>query len=301
MNAEHDRADSHRSRRLAEKFHDKNYRDGYVAAHTRSVLARQMRNFRGQRSQAEYAALIAKRQTIISRLESSAYGSWTLRTMLQIARKENVAILMRFVDFPTFLSFTDDMSDEALLPQSYNEAEIDRFAAYQGRQASYYDILLPPDINKATSMGRPTLYEDIFFATPSGQQISSIATVGGTLTVGTPVGTWGASGSFLMPFQSVSNFIGGGGTIWPTSHSITSPPPIPRALQSAHAEIRRLDNLIQNQSKLIADQRQQIENLQKRLPKIAALQVPGSAGDIAHMTGVPPAYMSANWPPNIGT
>src|SRR5438045_2363080 len=107
MDGERGPANSPRLPNLAEKFHDKQYRDGYVAAHTRGVLARQMRNFRGDRSQAEYGAEIGKRQTVVSRLESPAYGSWTLRTMLQIARKENVAVLVRFVDFPTFLSVTD--------------------------------------------------------------------------------------------------------------------------------------------------------------------------------------------------
>ena len=75
MDDERDLVDSHRFLSLAEKFHDKRYRDGYVAAHTRGVLARQMRNFRGERSQAEYGAIIGKRQTVVSRLESPAYGS----------------------------------------------------------------------------------------------------------------------------------------------------------------------------------------------------------------------------------
>jgi hypothetical protein len=88
------------------------------------VLARQMRNFRGDLSQAEFGAQLGKRQTIISRLESPAYGSWTLRTMFEIARKKNLAVFARFVDFPTFLKYTNDLSDDALNPQPY-EPEID--------------------------------------------------------------------------------------------------------------------------------------------------------------------------------
>jgi hypothetical protein len=139
MDDERDLIDSHRLQSLAKKFHDKQYRDGYVASHTRGVLARQMRNFRGQLSQAEYASKIGKQKTVVARLENPAYGGWSVRTMLDIARKENVATLIRFVDFPTFLSFTDDMSDEVLLPQPYDQVEIDRLVEDRERGISYFE------------------------------------------------------------------------------------------------------------------------------------------------------------------
>lgn len=105
MNGERDLAASpRRLQSLAEKFHDKQYRDAYVGAHNRGVLAQQMHNFRGALSQADYAAKIGKQKTVIGRLENPAYGGWSLRTMLEIARKENVAVLVRFVDLPTFLN-----------------------------------------------------------------------------------------------------------------------------------------------------------------------------------------------------
>jgi hypothetical protein len=116
---------------LVEKFHDKRYRDGYVAAHTRGVLARQMRNFRGERSQADFAAKIGKQKTVVARLENPAYGAWSLRTMLELAREENVAVLVRFVDFPTFLGFTNDMSDESLHPRAYDEREVNQLIKNQ--------------------------------------------------------------------------------------------------------------------------------------------------------------------------
>jgi hypothetical protein len=128
MDGERDPADSPRLSSLAEKFRDKRYRDGYIAAHSRGVLARQMRNFRGELSQAEFGALIDKRQTVVSRLESSAYGGWSLRTMLDIARKQNVAILVRFVDFPTFLKYSGDMSESALRPAPYEQEVIDEMS-----------------------------------------------------------------------------------------------------------------------------------------------------------------------------
>lgn len=128
MDGERGPVDSRRLLSLAEKFQDKQYRDTYVATHTRNVLARQMRNFRGSRHQAEYGAVIGKRQTVVSRLESPAYGSWTLRTMLDVARKENVAVIVRFVDFSTFLRYSGDLSDEALHPAPYDGAVLDNLA-----------------------------------------------------------------------------------------------------------------------------------------------------------------------------
>jgi hypothetical protein len=284
MSDERGPADSHRLRVLAEKFHDKQYRDGYVAAHARGVLARQMRNFRGELSQAEYAAKIGKQKTVVGRLENPAYGGWSVRTMLEIARKENVAVIARFVDFPTFLSFTDDVSDYALHPPSYDEAEVDRFAAYQTGQISYHDI----SIAGATSMGPPsptmgpTPYPDIFsFASPGGPQTGAIgAAGGGLLPTGTGLGTVAQSG-FPLPFQGINYFVGSG-IAWNTSYYIPTtqlfttpaftPPPTPSALQNAHAEIRRLNSLFQTQAALIATQRQQIDQLESQVNAISAQQ-----------------------------
>jgi len=128
MDGERGPAPSHRLQSLAEKFRDKRYRDGYVAAHTRGVLADQMRNFRGDLSQAEYAAKIDKQKTVIGRLENPAYSGWSLRTMFEIARKEGVAVFVRFVDFPTFLKYTGDLSDGALRPHVYDPETIDELA-----------------------------------------------------------------------------------------------------------------------------------------------------------------------------
>src|SRR6266849_3115120 len=119
------RAISQRIRALAEKMRDKRYRDSYVASHTRQVLAKQMREFRSEMSQIEFAALIGKRQTMISRLENPAYVGWSLSTMLEVARKLNVAVFVRFVDVPTFLKLSDDMSADALHPRSFDESQMD--------------------------------------------------------------------------------------------------------------------------------------------------------------------------------
>jgi hypothetical protein len=121
-------ADFHRLARLAKKMRDKGYRDGYVAAHTRQVLAKQMREFRGAMPQTEFANLIDKRQTMVSRLENPNYSGWTVGTLLEIASKLNVAVFVRFVDFLTFLKYSGDQSESALHPVQYNQQQVDDFA-----------------------------------------------------------------------------------------------------------------------------------------------------------------------------
>jgi len=133
MKAEFPVAGSHRIRRLAEKMRDsKSYRDSYVASHTRQFLARQMREFRGALSQTEFGKQLDKQQTVISRLENPRYGKQTLQTMFEVAEKLDVALFVRFVDFPTFFRLTEDTSQEAVRPLPYNQELLDELAHNEG-------------------------------------------------------------------------------------------------------------------------------------------------------------------------
>lgn len=134
MDDEHRHAASHRLQRLAEKIRDKGYRDTYVGSHTRQVLARQMREFRGDRPQTEFGELLGKKQTVVSRLEDPSYSGWSLRTILEVASKLNVAVFVRFVDFPTFLKYTEDLSEAALRPEPYNELATDSALLHETTQ-----------------------------------------------------------------------------------------------------------------------------------------------------------------------
>jgi hypothetical protein len=143
MDEEPHLVDSHRINSLKKRFRDKQYRDGYVAAHTRRVLAEQMHNFRGELSQADFAGRLGKQKTVIARLENPAYGGWSLRTMLEVARKLNVAVFVRFVDFPTFLKYSSDLSDKALDPQPYDQDIIEKFAESEQQKARNMELLDP--------------------------------------------------------------------------------------------------------------------------------------------------------------
>jgi hypothetical protein len=119
---------SHRAVRLAEKLREKDYRDNYVSARTRQFLAHQIRSLRGEMSQGDFGILLDKPQSVISRLESPAYGKWTLQTLLDVASKLDVGLLVQFVDYPTFLNFTGDVSESAVRPAKYDAEVLDRAA-----------------------------------------------------------------------------------------------------------------------------------------------------------------------------
>ena len=84
-----------RIQRLITKIRDKKYRDSYVQSHTKQFLARQMRAFRGERSQEEFAKILGVSQSMISgRFENPNYGKWSLTTLFDTAAKQNVAVFV---------------------------------------------------------------------------------------------------------------------------------------------------------------------------------------------------------------
>jgi hypothetical protein len=195
MDGERLPVDSQRLLTLAEKFRDKRYRENYVAGHTRQVLARQMRNFRGELSQGEFGELIGKRQTVVSRLENPNYGAWQLRTMFEVARKLDLAVFARFVDFKRFLQYSNDLSDDALHPKPYDSARIDGFIS----QSAY---------NSEKEIGVVNLWQ--FQGTPA---INFLWNQAALSTSSGPVPGLGAAQPFIrpditLPFQSKWSAIG---------------------------------------------------------------------------------------------
>jgi hypothetical protein len=128
MAGERQFARSRRITQLVEKFRNKRYRDSYVSATNRRFLAQQIRALRGDMSQEDFGKLIGKPQSVVSRLEDPNYGKLTQQTIHEVAAALNRAVITRIVDFPTFLRFTEDMSEQALCPTGYDEQAMDRFA-----------------------------------------------------------------------------------------------------------------------------------------------------------------------------
>jgi hypothetical protein len=123
-----DRANSSRITSLAKKLRKKDYRDGYVASHAKTFLAHQITALRGDKSQAEFGEVLNKPQPVVSRLQNPHYGKYTLQTLLDVASKLDIALIVRFVDYPTFLKLTNDYSDQAFCPVAFSEEQVDRMA-----------------------------------------------------------------------------------------------------------------------------------------------------------------------------
>lgn len=124
--------------RLIAKLRDVSYRNSYVESHTKLFLARQMRAFRGDKTQKEFADALGVSQSVVSeRLENPNYGKSNLQTLFDTAAKLNVAVFVRFVDFETFLKLSGDMSDDAVHPREYDKDALDALSNRQELKAVF--------------------------------------------------------------------------------------------------------------------------------------------------------------------
>lgn len=160
MEHELENVPSRRVTSLAKKLRSKKYRDSYLSSHIRMFLANQLSSLRGEMSQQEFGQLLGKPQPIVSRLQNPDYGKYSLQTLLEIASKLDVALLVRFVDYPTFLKITSDFSDEALRPASFDPAQLDLLAAtpssFQARSFAAGEMASAPVFGYMPLMGTPT-------------------------------------------------------------------------------------------------------------------------------------------------
>jgi hypothetical protein len=140
MATEPKNANSRRFSKLAKKLRNKNYRSTYLASHIKIFLANQISALRGNLSQEDFGALLGKPQPVVSRLQNPNYGKYTLQTLLDIATKMDLALIVRFVDYPTFLKMTGDFSDNAVRPESYTPEQVDNLVAAQDRSTAFQPI-----------------------------------------------------------------------------------------------------------------------------------------------------------------
>jgi transcriptional regulator with XRE-family HTH domain len=106
------------------KFLSKSYRDGYLESTVRIGIAYQIQALRAkfELSQSEFAEATGKKQSTISRLENPNYGKVSVQTLLEIAQAMDVALLVRFVDYPEFLKNAGKMSVAHLQPATVSES-----------------------------------------------------------------------------------------------------------------------------------------------------------------------------------
>jgi transcriptional regulator with XRE-family HTH domain len=100
------------SKRFADELAEKNMREAYLSAQTRTKLTNQIRAIRNQRgwSQGEFAKKLGKPQSNVSRIENREYGSFTLSTLFTLANTFDCGLIVEFVPYDDFLRRTHDLS-----------------------------------------------------------------------------------------------------------------------------------------------------------------------------------------------
>lgn len=115
------------SERFADELDEKEMRDAYLSAQTRTKLANQVRAIRSQRgwSQGDFARTLGKPQSNVSRLESRDYGNFTLSTLFELASAFDCGLLVEFAPYQDFLARTADLSPAALQVEQFSRAALE--------------------------------------------------------------------------------------------------------------------------------------------------------------------------------
>lgn len=88
------------------------YRNSFVEEKVRSAIAAQVRALRGGMRQAEFAALLEKNQSWISRLEDPNAEAPRISTLVYVANALDIDIDIRFRPFSELLTEIEGLSDE---------------------------------------------------------------------------------------------------------------------------------------------------------------------------------------------
>lgn len=152
--------------KLLNKLRRRSYRAAYVDENVRTGIAHQIRALREQRgwSQKKLAEVLGKPQSVVSRIEDPDYGKLSIQTLLEIAEALDIALLIRYVAFPDFITQMRNVTPEALGADSFSE---DQFATLPD-QPRY-----PPT---TTILLRRGTY---FISTGAGLQMGAAATATG--------------------------------------------------------------------------------------------------------------------------
>ena len=145
-----------RLKRLAASFASKGFRHSYMARQLKLFLAEQIRALRGDLTQKQFGDKIGKPQSVVSRIEKQLDKGISIRTLIDIAEKLDIAVIIRFVDFPTFLKYTDDYSDAALVPGPYEEAAINALVR-QGEISRRRYRVRQPQIQRPAQLQLPLM------------------------------------------------------------------------------------------------------------------------------------------------
>lgn len=117
--------------KLISKLSKEDYRHSYVAEGVKTWIARQVRALREQRdwSQSDLSNKTNKPQSAISRIEDPDYGKMSLQTLFDLAKAFDVALIVKFIDYPTFLRETDDQKTGSMHVESFDEQSFGSYAS----------------------------------------------------------------------------------------------------------------------------------------------------------------------------
>ena len=107
---------------MKNSFDNKKFRDGWVSVNVKRGLATQLRELRGALTQGAFGEKIGKPQSVVARLEDPNYGNMSIQTLLEIASRLDVGLLVKFVPFGRVILDARNLTHAELAPLSY-EAE----------------------------------------------------------------------------------------------------------------------------------------------------------------------------------
>ena len=122
---------------------EKAMREAYLSAQTRTKLTNQVRTIRTQRgwSQGEFANILRKPQSNVSRIENREYGAFTLTTLFELANAFDCGLVVEFVPYDEFLRRTHDLSPAHLQVPPFSRSMLQPLC--QDMQNTWYDLFSP--------------------------------------------------------------------------------------------------------------------------------------------------------------
>ena len=198
------------SKRFADELAEKEMRSAYLSAQTRTKLVNQIRILRNQRgwSQGDFAKILGKPQSNVSRLENREYGNFSLNTLFELANAFDCGLIVEFTAYEEFLLRTYNLAQSHLVVPSFSRAALDPLC----QNGTYWAVSTTPA--PIGVFGGSSALDQTPFKLQAG---------------GMPV-------TLQAAFEAVSAADGQlvGGAYWGQSHLLTQPSTIPYPYGSAH-------------------------------------------------------------------
>lgn len=131
---------------------DKEFRDEYMSTLVRAGICYQIQALREQLglSQTDFAQKTGKLQSTISRLENVEHSRASVQTLLDIACTLDIALLVRFVPYTSFLEATKDMSPEGLKVENF-DTSLRKQLAIQSHKVTSLSLSHLPVVGTSTT------------------------------------------------------------------------------------------------------------------------------------------------------